>query len=351
MPSELLTRDQFREAVFARDGHKCVICGYDPRGMGAAGRAGLDAHHIMERRLWPDGGYYLDNGATLCSRQDAYPSCHLHAEQTAISPYELCQRIGVTRLLLPPHLYTDAEYDKWGNVVLPNGQRLKGELFDDESVQKVLPLSVFTDRVKYPRTYHLPWSPGLTSDDRKMSDLSQLEGHEVVITLKMDGEQTTIYPDGYCHARSLDSGDHESRHWVKRLASEVGPQIPPNWRICGENLFAKHSILYNDLPSYFLMFSIWDGLTCLSWAETEEWAKLLGLHTVQTLAYGQYVAEPWPHWQNWETQGNEGYVVRRADSFHYREFRQKVGKYVRASHVHTHGHWMREQITKNGLAE
>ena len=44
----LLTRDQFREGVFKRDNHKCVIC-----------RApAVDAHHIIERRLWTDGGYY-----------------------------------------------------------------------------------------------------------------------------------------------------------------------------------------------------------------------------------------------------------------------------------------------------
>lgn len=345
--SELLTRDQFREAVFARDGHKCLVCGYDPSLMGAAGRAALDAHHIMERRLWPDGGYYLDNGATLCSRS-GYDSCHLKAEQTLITPYELWDMIGC-KPCLPPHLYEDAIYDKWGNVFLGQNLRMPGELFDDPSVQKVLKpvFHEFTNRIKYPRTYHLPWSPGLTSDDRVMTDLSGLEGQEVVVTLKMDGEQTTIYSDGYCHARSIDSKGHESRNWVKGLAARVGPQLPPNWRICGENLYAKHSIHYQDLPSYFLLFSIWDGLTCLSWKETEEWAAMLDLHTVQrhdeswaTLpSFGQVIA----------SRGHEGYVVRVADSFHYKDFRKKVGKYVRANHVHTHGHWMREQITLNKL--
>jgi len=48
-------RDQFREAVLSRDRHMCVVCGQPAR----------DAHHIMERRLFPDGGYHLDNGASL----------------------------------------------------------------------------------------------------------------------------------------------------------------------------------------------------------------------------------------------------------------------------------------------
>ncbi len=283
----LLTRDEFRAAVLDRDGHKCVWCGYSPSGMGAAGRARLDAHHIMERRLFPDGGYYLDNGATLCSRT-GYESCHLLAEQTLISPDSLRRRIGINRIVLPPHLYEDDTYDKWGNVILPNGVRLTGELFDDPSVQKVLLAGSehpnwmpFTKRIKHPRMYHLPWSLGLTSDDRQMTDTSDLEGHELVVTVKMDGEQTTIYSDGFCHARSLDSSPHESRNWVKALAARVGPELPDGWRICGENLWAQHSLAYNDLPSYFLMFSLWDGLTCLSWQETEEWAALLGLHIVQ----------------------------------------------------------------------
>ena len=50
----LLTRDQFREIVFERDAKRCVIC-HCP---------GQDAHHIIERRLFPDEGYYLENGAT-----------------------------------------------------------------------------------------------------------------------------------------------------------------------------------------------------------------------------------------------------------------------------------------------
>ena len=64
---------------------------------------------------------------------------------------------------------------------------------------------------KYGRTYHLPQSPGVTSDDKVLRDLSVLAAaEEVIFTEKMDGENTTIYNDG-CHARSPDSGYHPSR--------------------------------------------------------------------------------------------------------------------------------------------
>ena len=70
-------RDAFREGVFARDRHRCVVC-----------RApAVDAHHLIERRLFPDGGYVLDNGVSLCGAH------HREAEATTISVSRVtCQR-------------------------------------------------------------------------------------------------------------------------------------------------------------------------------------------------------------------------------------------------------------------
>ena len=64
-----------------------------------------------------------------------------------------------------------------------------------------------TTRYKYPRTTHLPWSRSVSVDDlvyRPHLDHGVYpEGTEVVITEKMDGENTSIYHDGL-HARSVD---------------------------------------------------------------------------------------------------------------------------------------------------
>jgi len=170
------TRDSFRQTVFDRDKHRCVICGDRAK----------DAHHIIERRLFPDGGYHPDNGASLCG------PCHLLAEQTVITVEDLRQAAGIKNKYLPPHLYQDQRYDKWGNIIVSEDRRLPGELFHDESVQKVLSssLHLFDKLIKYPRTYHLPWSPGVNSDDRIIQDLSGVKGKEVIVTLKMDGENT-----------------------------------------------------------------------------------------------------------------------------------------------------------------
>jgi len=342
--SILLTRDDFRNGVFERDRHLCVICK----------QPALDAHHILERRLFPDGGYYLNNGASLCEKH------HLLAESTQLSCEEIRTAAGITEIVLPPHFYTDVEYDKWGNEVLANGTRVRGELFNDMSVQKVMApvLDVFTDRIKYPRTFHLPWSPGMNRDDRMMSDVKIFEGQQVMIAEKLDGENCTWYND-YLHARSINSDNHPSRNWVKNEWAQKGYNIPIGWRVCGENMFAKHAIHYtkekgNALSTYFYMFSIWDDKNvCLSWDETEEWAELLELTLAPVFYKGIWdmnVIEE----LNKKMESNpgtiEGYVVRLSREYHYSEFRRVCGKYVRKNHVqNSHGHWASQKIIKNEL--
>lgn len=343
---ELLNRDDFRNGVFERDNYKCVICG----------EPAVDAHHIMERRLFINGGYFLDNGASLCEKH------HLEAEMTTISPEEIREAIGIKNIILPEHLYEDIEYDKWGNEVLKNGQRAKGELFNDESVQKILKsgdvLHLFTDRIKYSRTYHLSWSPGMNRDDRKMPDETIFNNKQVVITEKLDGENTTMYLD-YLHARSINTDSHPSRHWVKNEWAQKGYNIPEGWRVCGENLYAKHAIHYskangNALKSYFYMFSIWDhNNICLSWDETKEWAELLNFELVPVLYEGKWDLD-FIKGLNEKMESNpntmEGYVVRIRDEFPYGMFKHYVGKYVRENHVqNNHGHWARQKIIPNEL--
>lgn len=710
--SRLLTRDEFRASVLRRDGYKCILCG-DVERPGVR----LDAHHIMERRLFSDGGYYLDNGATLCDRSDdGDAGCHMKAEQTLVSCEELRDITG-SLAVLPEHLYRDQKYDKWANPILDDGRRLRGELFHDESVQKVLSqvLHLFTDRVKYPRTYHLPNSPGATSDDRIMKDPDRcFEDREIVVTEKMDGENcvaghtrvtmadgsqrtirdliksnavgtqvmgrddngrlapakiTRVYDNGstedwlqirikgyatpnrltyctdkhrfftpdrgyveagelragdrlidirftdeltqiqtdvllgsllgdgslhvhhedtalvqvghkkdhetyvdwtakvigsiargksyytsgfgsemvklstacnhaifkkfgsmivdgkktvpgwvadkltmraiahwymddgyllhtnkqrdrmqfsvcgftesdcdvlqaglrkhgieskqkvwsgyryivvdaddtwtlatrmspfipdvmryklpawaneimraapvfdvepkqiaytretvvlgierkshrvdrirydletethnyfandtlvhnctmyrdYIHARSLEYSPHPSRDRVKAMWANVAHDIPEGWRVCGENLYALHSIAYDDLASYFQVFSVWtDSNECLSWDETKEWASLLGFRTVQELGRGPWKPDSaWYHGA-WAAhcllnlgRESEGYVVRNAAKFHYKDFRNNVAKYVRAGHVvHRDGHWSNRPVTPNKL--
>jgi 5-methylcytosine-specific restriction endonuclease McrA len=65
--SKKQVRQKFRDDVFSRDRYKCVMCNTTSEQM--------DAHHITNRNLMPNGGYVKENGISLC------PECHLRAEK------------------------------------------------------------------------------------------------------------------------------------------------------------------------------------------------------------------------------------------------------------------------------
>lgn len=211
------------------------------------------------------------------------------------------------------------------------------------------------DRSKYPHTMHFPWSEGLQNDDKMIQD-NQLPGFEIVVTEKMDGENTTMYRDGI-HARSLmDMAPHPSRTWVKKLHGSIAHDIPVDWRICGENLFAKHSIHYkgdNALQNYFQVFSIWENETCLSWPDTVGYCSELGLQTVPVIFSGAVYDEAYlqtitsTKW--WRLVEREGYVVRPSCTFHQTYFENLVAKYVRKGHVQTSEHWLNDPMIKSEL--
>lgn len=200
-------------------------------------------------------------------------------------------------------------------------------------------------KVKYPRTFHLPWSLGITNDDKMLDTTEYFTDKRVIVTEKMDGENTTMYCD-YIHARSLDSAHHESRNWVKAFHSSIAHSIPKSMRICGENVYAKHSIHYTNLVSYFYGFSIWEASKCLSWDETMFYFDELGITPVPVLYDGIYNESVI---KKLDITDKEGYVIRVADSFDYATFNKNVAKFVRKDHVQTDQHWMHSEIIKNIL--
>lgn len=203
--------------------------------------------------------------------------------------------------------------------------------------------------IKYPRTKHFSFSPGMGSDDKIQHDLSRLEGQNCLFSIKMDGENTTLYSDKL-HARSIDSRHHPSRDWVKQFHGEIKHLIPNGWRICGENLYAKHSIFYKDLPSYFLGFSIWDDKNnCLSWDDTLVYFDIIGITPVSGIT-AEYSHELMIAMiRNFNVSEDEGLVVRTLSGFSYEDFDKHVVKWVRANHVQTNKHWTQQEIIPNKL--
>lgn len=204
--------------------------------------------------------------------------------------------------------------------------------------------------VKYPRTRHAIWSRTIGDDDKVHTTMDQFHGREVVVTEKMDGENTTMYNDHY-HARSLDSANHPSRNAVKAIWGGLRYMIPDGHRLCGENCYAEHSIFYDDLESYFFGFSIWDDRNvALAWDDTLAKFAEWGVTPVRTMYRGIYdEARIKALWTEEMRSTVEGYVIRVVDEIPYDDFATYVAKFVRKGHVQTDEHWRTKPIVPNKL--
>jgi hypothetical protein len=202
-----------------------------------------------------------------------------------------------------------------------------------------------TNRVKYNRTMHFSFSQGLQNDDRMLEDESCFDEKWVEVSIKMDGENNSVYNDGF-HARSLSSAHHPSRSWMKGFIPSFQKEIPNNWRFIFEAMYAKHSIFYNNLESYAYLINIWnDRNECLSLENTKYWINRLGLVKVPTLAIMKYDAKLIEEiYLDQIAKGEEGIVVRNIESFHYDDFSKNVAKCVRPNHVTTTKHWTSDWI-------
>jgi len=139
------------------------------------------------------------------------------------------------------------------------------------------------------------------------------------------------------------------------LHAKIQADIPTGWKLYGENMFAKHSIHYKNLSTYFFLFAILDNTNCfISWDETTAWANLFGLQTVPQLYRGLWddrkIRSIWKGVSSFGGDG-EGYVIRNSGNILYKNFSDNYGKYVRPAHVNTSVHWMKEEIIPNLLNE
>jgi hypothetical protein len=209
------------------------------------------------------------------------------------------------------------------------------------------------DYYKYPRTYHLDYSPNVQNDDRMHQNIDFLIDQKIVASIKMDGESTSMYSD-YIHARSIDSKHHESRAYVKNLHGNIKHQIPGGWRICGENLYAKHSIHYKHLKSYFYVYSVWNQHNiALNWSDTVSFCDDLNLYTVPVfyvgIFYKDHINNLFHLYENISLDPVEGYVIRLAGEFHYKNYINSTAKYVRKDHVKSDKFWMTQPVIPNKI--
>ncbi|KAA2243267.1 2'-5' RNA ligase [Chitinophaga agrisoli] len=213
---------------------------------------------------------------------------------------------------------------------------------------------------KYGRTFHYPFSPGTTSDDRIQHDywqhLSRIPA--LVHTEKLDGENNCLSRLGVfarSHAAPTTSPWTESiRRFWQSIKHDLG-----NLEIFLENLYAVHSIAYRQLDHHFYVFAVREHDQWLSWEETRYYAAMLDLPTVPEIKVFtpplqqaifekevlEIVAGPGAFDAHDAHSGRpatmEGIVTRNAAQYPVAAFPENVFKYVRKGHVKTDEHWTR----------
>ncbi len=214
---------------------------------------------------------------------------------------------------------------------------------------------------KYGRTYHFPFSPGTTSDDRfnhtYWNDIQRFD--TLVYTEKLDGENNCLNSMGV-YARSHAAPT--TSPWTAQLRErwELMKHDLGDLEFFGENLYAVHSIEYKRLEEYCFVFAVRIKDMWLSWDEVKFYASLFDLPTVPELEIDKvsdlteeslqskivsFAEEVSVFGSNdpfiFEDCTREGVVYRNKEEYPVSEFQHNVFKYVRKGHVKTDEHWTR----------
>lgn len=211
---------------------------------------------------------------------------------------------------------------------------------------------------KYGRTYHYPFSPGTTSDDRINKEYWQdIQLINLLIhTEKLDGENNCLNQYGVfarSHAApTVSAWTRQIRQRWQQIKSDLG-----DIELFGENLYATHSIEYRGLEQSFYLFAVRYKDMWLSWEEVQFYAALFDFACVPELRLnGQHQIEAEYCLAIIEQAGAvgcfaphdvhtglpcsmEGIVTRNAAEFPVSQFSHNVFKYVRKNHVKTDSHW------------
>jgi hypothetical protein len=179
-------------------------------------------------------------------------------------------------------------------------------------------------------------------------------GAEIVITEKLDGENTCLSRHGvFARSHALPTRNP----WASYLKPfwECTRRDLGELEVFGESLYAVHSIEYTGLDAHFFVFAVREGSRWLAWDDVVAYGGVLGLPTVPLLFRG-VVAEEAQLQSLVEglarqcsalsdpelgPSEREGIVARVAHAFDSDAFQICVLKWVRKGHVRTDTFWAR----------
>jgi ATP-dependent RNA circularization protein (DNA/RNA ligase family) len=225
-----------------------------------------------------------------------------------------------------------------------------------------------TDFFRFPTTPHLAW---LSADvalrgDKLLSpsEVEELLSGEVVVEEKVDGANLgiSLAPDGELRIQNRGQYIAAPFHgqfaqlpaWLAQHGSHLGDAIPQDIVVFGEWCAAKHSLRYDMLPDWFLVFDVYHHAERNFWSSgrRDEIAARLGLSTVPRIFRGktdlaaltQFLDD---RMSTFRAGPMEGIIVRSEST----SVCMRRAKLVRGDFTQAIGeHWSRRSIEWNRIA-
>lgn len=191
-----------------------------------------------------------------------------------------------------------------------------------------------TDFFRYPHTPHIAWlAEGQPRDDKVLSsvDAAEFLQHEIVIEEKLDGANLgfSLGPDG--ELRAQNRGQYlvspftgqfaRLGEWTAVHQDRLFDALTESLIVFGEWCAARHSLGYEQLPDWWLIFDVYDREAQRFWSSgrRNQLANSVGVAQVPCLHRGRFDLRQLKEWVADEASRfregyAEGFVLRREDT-------------------------------------
>ncbi|MDN5849801.1 MAG: RNA ligase family protein [Nitrococcus sp.] len=220
---------------------------------------------------------------------------------------------------------------------------------------------------RFPHTPHVAWlGEGVPRDDKLLSaaEMDALLAGPVVVEEKLDGANLGFSPAPGGTVRAQNRGEYLQAPFVgqfKRLAAWLAQHERALAGALGNDLIAfgewcaaRHTLGYDSLPDWWLLFDVYDRRQGRFWStrRRDAWATAAGVAVVPVLHRGETNLTRMSEWATSERSHYragplEGVVVRREDA-HWSNSRGKLVNPVFAAGIEAH--WRRRRIEWNRLS-
>lgn len=208
---------------------------------------------------------------------------------------------------------------------------------------------------KYEKTFHV--FPVTKKYNLDATTFQRLLAGEVVVEEKMDGSNTGIirHHKGFVlqNRNSLVGPSvHEQfdffHNWANVQNYNKIMAVPENTLIYGELLYAVHTIYYDRLPDYFLVFDVRQNGSWLNYVDRAVFCATYGFSMVPLIATGSFTAEQLKKLVPAKSaygDMSEGIVVKRYAKHGY--FRGKIVKPEFIKTLEESDHWTKYNVERN----